>query len=199
MSKGHCYQCNNEGNGWMLLNQSTSCDKKPFLLWLQQLPIAPFTVNSQYTVMLRVAVWALMALLAVQVYSPASLRCAGVITRESPVMVILASGLMVAPPLPHWTVISVPAVQVHLKDTFLPSTATVGTSRPIPTTASTGRRGENGFSTGLKTWRCRDKIDGSGAILLRIICCYQRNWKWIRDAIQIEAQMVSREGRWYEW
>lgn len=34
--------------------QSTSRGK--FLLWLQQLPIAPFTVNSQYTVMLRVAV-----------------------------------------------------------------------------------------------------------------------------------------------
>lgn len=131
---------------------STSCGKKLFLLWLQQLPIAPFTVNSQYTVMLRVAVWALMALLAVQVYSPASLRCAGEITRESPVMVILASGLMVAPPLPHWTVISVPAVQVHLKDTFLPSAATVGTSRPIPATAST-RRGGKWFLNRLKNMK----------------------------------------------
>lgn len=94
-----------------------------------------------------------MALLAVQVYSPASLRCAGVITRASPVMEILASGLMVAPPLPHWTVISVPAVQVHLKDTFLPSTATVGTSRLVPSTASTGRRGEKRFLNRLKNMK----------------------------------------------
>lgn len=79
-----------------------------------------------------------MGLLAVQVYSPASLRCAGLTTRESPETVILASGLMAAPPLPHWTAISVPAVHVHLRDTFLPSAATVRSNRPIPATASVG-------------------------------------------------------------
>lgn len=118
----------------MFLNRGTAV-----LLWPQLLPIAPMTVNSQYTETLSVAVWALMGLLAVQVYCPASLRCAGLITRERPEMVVLASGLMAAPPLPHWTLIAVPAVHVQLRDTFLPSTATVGADRLIPATASTGR------------------------------------------------------------
>lgn len=133
-------------------------DKQLFLPWPQLLPIEPIAVNSQYTVTLWVAVWALMGLLAVQVYSPTSLRWAGLITRESPEMVILASGMMVAPPLPHWTVISVPAVHVHLRDTFLPSTATVGTSRLMPATASTGRRGKKGSSRPLNIWCCDDGI-----------------------------------------
>lgn len=88
---------------------------------------------------LRFAVWALTGLLAVHVYSPASLRLAGLITRESPEMVILESAMMAASPLPHWTVISVPAVHVHLRVTFLPSTAIVGTDSVIPVTASTAR------------------------------------------------------------
>lgn len=91
------------------------------------------------------AVWALTRLLAVHVYSPASPRLAGLITREPPEMVILESAVMVAPPLPHWTVISVPAVHVHLRDTFLPSTAIVGTDRLTPATASTGKGGKKMF------------------------------------------------------
>lgn len=91
------------------------------------------------------AVWALTRLLAVHVYSPASPRLAGLITREPPEMVILESAVMVAPPLPHWTVISVPAVHVHLRDTFLPSTAIVGTDRLTPATASTGKGGKKCF------------------------------------------------------
>lgn len=89
--------------------------------------------------MLFVAVWALTGLLAVHVYSPASLRLAGLMIREPPEMVILESAVMAAPPLPHWTVISVPAVHVQLRDTFLPSTATEGTNRLNPATPSKGR------------------------------------------------------------
>lgn len=39
-----------------ICNKMFLIDKRMFLLWLQLLPIAPTTVNSQYTVMLRVAV-----------------------------------------------------------------------------------------------------------------------------------------------
>ena len=85
------------------------------------------------------AVWALTGLLTVHVYSPASPRLAGLMTSEPPEMVILASGVTAAPPLPHWTVISVPAVHVHLRDTFLPSTATEGTNTLAPATASAER------------------------------------------------------------
>lgn len=85
------------------------------------------------------AVWALTGLLTVHVYAPVSPRMAGLMTREPPVMVILESAMMAAPPLPHWTVISVPAVHVHIRDTFFPSTATEGTNRLTPVTASTGR------------------------------------------------------------
>lgn len=97
------------------------------------------TANSQFTVRVAVAVWTLIGLLAVQVYPPASPRLAGLITREPAEMVILESGLMAVPPLSHWTEISVPAVHVHLRDTFLPSTATVGTNRLVPATASMGK------------------------------------------------------------
>lgn len=90
------------------------------------------------------AVWALTGLLTVHEYSPASPRLAGLMTREPSEMVILESAVMAAPPLPHWTVISVPAVHVHRRDTFLPSTAIVGTNRLTPLTAST-RRGKKYF------------------------------------------------------
>lgn len=85
------------------------------------------------------AVWALTRLLTVHVYSPVSLRLAGLMMREPSEMVILESAVMVLPPLPHWTVVSVPAVHVQLRDTFLPSTAIEGTTRLTPATASTGR------------------------------------------------------------
>jgi len=87
-------------------------------------------------VTLCVAVWALTGLLAVHVYSPASPRLAGLMTREPPEIVILESAVMVEPSLPHWTVISVPAVHVQLRDTLLPSTATEGTNRLTPDTAA---------------------------------------------------------------
>lgn len=85
------------------------------------------------------AVWALTGLLTVHVYSPASARLAGLMTREPAEIVILELAVMVVPPLPHWTLSSVPEVHVHLRDTFLPSTATEGTTRLTPLTASTGR------------------------------------------------------------
>lgn len=86
------------------------------------------------------AVWALTGLLAVHVYSPASLRLAGLMMREPPEMVILESAVTVEPPLPHWTVISVPAVHVQLRDTFPPSNGTEGTDKLTPTTTSMGRK-----------------------------------------------------------
>lgn len=86
---------------------------------------------------LCVAVRALTGLLTVHVYSPVSARLAGLMTSEPPEMVILELAVMVSPPLPHWTVISVPAVHVHLREIFLPSTATEGTNRLTPATAST--------------------------------------------------------------
>lgn len=86
------------------------------------------------------AVWALTGLLAVHVYSPASLRLAGLMMREPPEMVILESAVTVEPPLPHWTVISVPAVHVQLRDTFPPSNGTKGTDKLTPATASMGRK-----------------------------------------------------------
>lgn len=85
------------------------------------------------------AVRALTGLLTVHVYSPASPRLAGLMTSEPPEMVILELAVIVEPPLPHWTVISVPAVHVQLREIFLPSTATEGTNRLTPTTASTER------------------------------------------------------------
>lgn len=81
----------------------------------------------------------LTGLLTLHVYAPASLRLAGFITREPPEMVILESPVMTEPPLRHWTVISVPPVHVHLRDTFLPSTACEGTNRFTPATASMER------------------------------------------------------------
>lgn len=90
-----------------------------------------------------VAVWALTGLLAVQVYSPASLRLDGLMTREPPEMVILESATTAAPSLPHRTVTSVPAVHVQLNDTFLPSVAMEGAVRLTPVTASAGRVGGN--------------------------------------------------------
>lgn len=145
------------------------------------------------------AVWALTGLLAVHVYSPASPRLPGLMTREPPEMVILESAVMVAPPLPHWTVISVPAVHVHLRDIFLPSTATVGTDTLTPATASTGKAkkyfikeqqmqnypekvsdgtivvgiGHTAHeSAHFKSWS-DNTIQGSFMFLLRIICCNQ--------------------------
>lgn len=85
------------------------------------------------------AVPALMGLLAVHVYSPASLRLAGLMTRESPETVILPSATMAAPPLPHWTVTSVPDAHVHLRVTLFPSTAAVGTTMLTPATESVER------------------------------------------------------------
>lgn len=99
--------------------------------------------DSQKTVTVLVAVWALTGLLAVQVYSPASLRLDGLMSREPPEMVILESATTDAPSLPHWTVTSVPAVHVQLNDTFLPSVAMLGAVRLTPVTASAGRVGEN--------------------------------------------------------
>lgn len=100
-------------------------------------------LNSQLTVRLRVAVLALTRLLTVQVYSPVSARLAGLMTSEPAEMVILESAVMVEPPLPHCTEVSVPAAHVQLRDTFLPSTATEGTNRLTPATVSTGREKEN--------------------------------------------------------
>lgn len=109
---------------------------------------------------------------------------------------------MAAPPLPHWTVISVPAVCVQLRDTFLPSTAILGTNRLTPATASTERvkkkrkdlsksckmqnylerisKGTTTVGMGaleyerahFKGWTDRT-MEGSFMFLLRIICCNQ--------------------------
>lgn len=103
------------------------------------------------------AVWALTGLLTVHEYSPASPRLAGLMTREPSEMVILESAVMAAPPLPHWTVISVPAVHVHRRDTFLPSTAIVGTNRLTPLTAST-RRGKNILSKEMRKQNYPGKV-----------------------------------------
>lgn len=102
------------------------------------------------------AVWALTGLLAVHVYSPASLRLAGLMMREPPEMVILESAVTVEPPLPHWTVISVPAVHVQLRDTFPPSNGTKGTDKLTPATASMGRK--INFTKEPQKQKCREKI-----------------------------------------
>lgn len=85
------------------------------------------------------AVWALTGLLAVHVYCPESPRMAGLRIRKPPEKVILELAVTATPPLPHWTVIAVPAVQAHCRDTFLPSTGTEGTNSLTPATASTER------------------------------------------------------------
>lgn len=51
-------------------------------------------------------------------------------------MVILESAVMVKPPLAHWTLISVPAVQAQVRVTFPPSTVTEGIDKVTPATAS---------------------------------------------------------------
>lgn len=89
------------------------------------------------------AVRALTGFVTVQVYSPASLRLAGLMTSEPAEMVILESPLMAEPPLPHWTAVSVPAVHVQFRDTFLPSAATEGTDKLTPATATKRGRVEN--------------------------------------------------------
>lgn len=102
------------------------------------------------------AVWALTGLLAVHVYSPASVRLAGLMMREPPEMVILESGVTVEPPLPHWTVISVPAVHVQLRVTFPPSNATEGTETLTPATPSMGRK--INFTKEPQKQKCREKV-----------------------------------------
>lgn len=84
-------------------------------------------------------VWALTLLLAVQVYSPASSRLDGLITKEPSEMLILESGVMTPPSLPHWVVTLVPPVHVQFRDTRLSSTATEGIARLTPVTGSAKR------------------------------------------------------------
>lgn len=103
------------------------------------LPLVLIIAHSQKTVRLLVAISALTGLLTVHVYSPASPRLAGLMTSEPSEMVILESAAIAAPPFPHWTETSVPAVHVQLREMFPPSDATEGTARLTPATAATER------------------------------------------------------------
>lgn len=90
------------------------------------------------------AVWVLTGLLGVHVYSPASSRLTVLMTRVlvwvTTEMVILESAVMVEPPLAHWTLICVPAVQAQVRVTFPPSTVTEGTVKVTPATASAKKK-----------------------------------------------------------
>ena len=87
-----------------------------------------------------VALRALTALLTVHEYSPASPRRPGSMTSDPPEMVIRGPVVRAAPWNPQSTATSVPVANEQVREMLLPSTATGGTARLTPDTATERRQ-----------------------------------------------------------
>ncbi len=97
---------------------------------------ALIVIDSQKTLRVILVVWALTALLTVHVYSPASSLLAWLMSREPALIVMRLSEDRTAPFLPQTTLTSEPADQLHLRDTFPPSSGRDGRDKLTPFTAS---------------------------------------------------------------
>ena len=88
----------------------------------------------------RLALRALTALLTVHEYSPASPRRPGSMTSEPPEMLMRGPAVRAAPWNPQATLTCVPVAKEQVREMLLPSTATGGTDRVTPDTATERRQ-----------------------------------------------------------